>query len=445
MTRTHVADTCAGGAGVHRNVAGFSLIELMVAITLGLLLSAGIVTLFSGTGKTNRVQDALARLQENGRYAVTRVDADLRMLSGQYCTNFSGNSVATANGPQLSLRAPWMYAANMTLPDAGAPFVFATATPISPRLFVQGYECSTGTCSPAIPILGASPIPAVGTVDGSRLKGTDVLTIRYLTGTGWPVSTTAPPSCASGGNVTLAPQTGDDNPEAGTPSVPKFAAGDLAFISDCQNPSILPVAAYGSNLLTLGAVLPGGAGGGPYCSAGANRDTRVFNFTKNFVTVTYYVRLVADQNPDAAGRLIPTLMRRENVSPTVAEQEVVQGVERLDFLYGVRDLNGAMRYLTADQVDLQSGAGTCIAPPDGVALEPGCLWRSVKSVEVHALLDSVDNVFDLSDPETEFRYTPDGSGFTTPVNGGTSTVTGLPNGRMLRREVVSLTSVRNAN
>jgi len=419
--------------------SGFSLIEVMVAITLGLLLSAGIITIFSSTSKANKVQNALARLQENGRYAMTRIGADLRMLSGQYCSNFSGNSRSTSNGPQVSVRAPWIYSATLALPDAGAPLVFTTASAVSPRLFVQGYECGSGTCTPAVPS-GTGQIPAVGTGDGNRLKGTDVLTIRYATGTGWPVSATAPPNCASGGAVTLAPQTGDDNPEGLNPPKLKFAPGDLALISDCQNPSLLPVASYGGNVLTLAPLLPGGAGGGPYCTASANRDTRVFNFTQNFVTVSYYIELVRDQNPDAtAGRMIPVLVRRENGQ----RQELVQGVERLDFLYGVRDFNGAIRYLTADQVNAQSSATNCIAPPAGVAMEAGCLWRSVKTVEVHALFNTVDDT-GLSPADMAFLYSIDG-GTIGPPSGTASAVTGLAFGKMMRREFVSSTTVRNAN
>lgn len=415
------------------------MIEVMVALTLGLLLSAGIITIFSSTSKANKVQNALARLQENGRYAMTRIGADLRMLSGQYCSNFSGNSRSTSNGPQVSVRAPWIYSATLALPDAGAPLVFTTASAISPRLFVQGYECGSGTCTPAVPS-GTGQIPNVGTSDGSRLKGTDVLTIRYVTGTGWPVSAAAPPNCATGGTVTLAPQTGDDDPEALNPPRLKFAPGDLALISDCQNPSLLPVAGYGGNAMTLAPLLPGGAGGGPYCTASANRDTRVFNFTQNFVTVSYYIELVQDQNPDAtAGRMIPVLVRRENGQ----RQELVQGVERLDFLYGVRDINGALRYLTADQVNTQSSAANCIAPPDGVTMEAGCLWRSVKSVEVHALFNTVDDT-GLSPTDMAFHYSIDGTTI-GPPSGSASAVTGLAFGKMMRREFVSSTTVRNAN
>lgn len=57
---------------------GFSLVELMVAITLGLLLTAGMVQLFSSTKVTFRTNDALARVQENGRFTLEMLKRDLR-------------------------------------------------------------------------------------------------------------------------------------------------------------------------------------------------------------------------------------------------------------------------------------------------------------------------------------------------------------------------------
>lgn len=420
---------------------GFTLLEMMVAVVLGLLLTAGIVTLFSATGNTNRVQDGLARLQENGRFAMTRIDSDLRMVSGQYCSNFSGRSQGTPNGPQIPPRAPWTYAASLALPDT-APVTYAAATAISPRVFVQGYECSSGTCSPAVPS-GTGMVPDVGTTDGKRLKGTDVLTIRHLTGSGWPVGAISA-NCATGSTITLAPQTGDDNPEGASPSVPKFKPNDIALFTDCQNPSLFPVNAYGSNVITLGTVLAGGAGGGPYCKAAANRDTRIFNFTTDFATVTYFVKLRTDPNPDVAGRMIPVLVRRENG----VDEELVQGVERLDFVYGVRGFTGAVTFMNAATInastDTAGGGAPCIDPPEGVAPETGCLWRAVRSVEAHALFDTVNNM-PVSPSDQAFRYSaaPD-TGTIAPPSGTASTVTGLPWGRMMRREFVSATMIRNS-
>jgi type IV pilus assembly protein PilW len=51
---------------------GVTLIELMVAMLLGLIVAGGIVTVFSSTSSSNKAQTQLARLQEEGRFAIGR-------------------------------------------------------------------------------------------------------------------------------------------------------------------------------------------------------------------------------------------------------------------------------------------------------------------------------------------------------------------------------------
>lgn len=421
-----------------RFMGGLSLIEMMIAIVIGMLLTAGIITLFSNVSGTNKVQDGLARLQENGRFAMTTIDADLRMMAAQYCSNFSGNSNANANGATMSQRAPWTFTSPIAFPDMASQ-TYASASAISPRLFVQGYECSSGTCSPSVP----SDIPAQGTTLNSRLKGTDVLTVRFLNGGGWPVAATPAPNCGTttaGGSVTIAPATGDDDV---TSNALKFEAGNLVLYSDCQNPSLFTATGFASNTIALKQLLPGGAGGAPYCKAVANRDTRLFNFSKQFVTVTYYIKLVQDDDPDHGGALVPALVRRENGT----DNELVRGVERLDFVYGVRKPDGTVVFMDAKTIDASNDAtaNTCIAPPSGIAGDTGCLWRAVRTVESH-LLFATPNDLPITSADTAYLYTPDGSSYYTPPSASaTSTVNGLKWGRKMRREFLTSTLVRNSN
>jgi len=434
-------DSRRNAPAMRRRVRGLSLIEMMIAIVIGMLLTAGIITLFSNVSGTNKVQDGLARLQENGRFAMTTVDADLRMLAGQYCSNFSGNSTANANGATMSQRAPWTFTKDIAFPDMDA-LAYGAAAAISPRLFVQGYECSSGTCSPAVPS-GTGDIPDQGTAVNQRVKGTDVLTIRYLTGSGWPVASTPVPDCGTtttGGSITIAPATGDDDV---TSDALKFVAGDLVLYTDCQNPSVFKATGFASNAVALDKLLAGGAGGAPYCKAAANRDTRLFNFTKQFVTVSYFIMFVKDDDPDHSGGVVPALIRRENG----VNNELVRGVERLDFVYGVRKPDGTITFMDAKDIDSSKDvtAGTCIAPPSGVASETGCLWRAVRTVETHMLF-ATPNDLPISSTDTAFRYTPDGDTFYTPTSStAKSTVTDLTFGRKMRREFLTSTLVRNSN
>ena len=58
--------------------AGLTLVELMVAMTLGLLLLIVIGTIYVGSAQTYRVQDDQSRLQETGRTALEMIGRSIR-------------------------------------------------------------------------------------------------------------------------------------------------------------------------------------------------------------------------------------------------------------------------------------------------------------------------------------------------------------------------------
>ena len=62
---------------------GFSLIELMIALVLGLLVTGALIQLFLANKVTYTVSDGLVRAQESARYAMTIVNRDLRMAGSQ--------------------------------------------------------------------------------------------------------------------------------------------------------------------------------------------------------------------------------------------------------------------------------------------------------------------------------------------------------------------------
>jgi type IV pilus assembly protein PilW len=282
----------------------------------------------------------------------------------------------------------------------------------------------------------------------------DVLTIRYQRGSGWPFTVAGSGATAT---VTLTPTMVGSNQ---VDDVVNFVAGDHALITSCGGGTIFETSTGGTtltpnNLLNPVAFQPNGTPG--------SFDARVFNFDRDFITVTYYLQYKADPNPDQPGRLIPVLMRKVNGSAT--PDEIVQGVERLDFTYGVQFRDGSFQYLTADEVD--SNSDTPAAPPtlptkcpppppqwdtsiyDNV--EPNCLWRAVQSIEVKILVDSVDNVYDLALADTTYRYTVDDPGYQTPPDDPNAVMlyngvqSGTLAGRMMRREFVSVIAARNSN
>lgn len=73
---------------------GLSLVELMIAITLGLILMAGVMQLFISSKNTYRTQMASSRVQETGRMALEFLSRDIRMAG---YTGFRGRSVPMEN------------------------------------------------------------------------------------------------------------------------------------------------------------------------------------------------------------------------------------------------------------------------------------------------------------------------------------------------------------
>ena len=57
---------------------GISLIEIMVALTISLVLLAGLIQVFVSSKKTYQVQNSVGRLQENGRFALDILTRNLR-------------------------------------------------------------------------------------------------------------------------------------------------------------------------------------------------------------------------------------------------------------------------------------------------------------------------------------------------------------------------------
>jgi type IV pilus assembly protein PilW len=61
--------------------AGMTLIELMVALAIGSFLMIGAVTVFMQSRTTFRVNESVARLQENARFVLDAIEPDIRMAN----------------------------------------------------------------------------------------------------------------------------------------------------------------------------------------------------------------------------------------------------------------------------------------------------------------------------------------------------------------------------
>lgn len=134
-----------------RAQAGLSIIELMIAITIGLLLLAGLASLFaSSSTQQNEMRRGAAQI-ENGRYAMDTMSQDLQLAG------FFGQFRITT--------------APSTLPD---PCLVTTADLTTAiNLPIQGYHAASLTSTPD---LSATTCPAALTANLS--PGSDIIIVR---------------------------------------------------------------------------------------------------------------------------------------------------------------------------------------------------------------------------------------------------------------------------
>lgn len=441
---------------------GISLIELMIAMLIGLFISAGIVAVFTASSHDRLAQQQLARLQEEGRFAITQIRQDLSMAGSQYCANTGGSAHASAAGPYLDQwRTPTVLASNpgllmAALQDVTTPWGGAyPPAPTEPYSFpsflaMRGYDCTIDGCTPIDPSHKRSAvgfgIPAMGKAVDSRVVGASVLTVRYLKpSSGWTI---APEG--SGTGSTFATHADGSVSIRLNPSSSELKAADikgdepLMMLADCSSAQIFTVSGVGSSELR---------------STGANfvqphvaqnmAAPKLFDLSRDMQTVTYFLKVV--DNGDGQGHTTGALVRRVNggIKPFGTSGEIARGVERLDFKYGVQRADGTVRYYTAAQVDNSTRADCPAVPlPIQGSSDHGCLWHSVSLIEVDLLMDGQSPLPALRPGELAYSYVSDGMLTPESPTAAGRKVTPLQQGfplSMLRREFTTVVALRNFN
>lgn len=92
---------------MNRGQGGVSLTSLLVALALGLVLSAAVIALYLEAKRQYLVDDEAVRLQENGRYAVNLLRREL-LLAGFFGGLAAGSlPSAPAGGPSCDVQGLW--------------------------------------------------------------------------------------------------------------------------------------------------------------------------------------------------------------------------------------------------------------------------------------------------------------------------------------------------
>ena len=418
------AGTRSNRVGVTRSVglsqfrcgtAGFSLVEIMIAMVLGLLLLQGALILFSSTNRVSATQAALSRIQENGRISLSIIGADLRQAGRMPCGSqtlpkvFTDTLSAHIVGAPRAAEAPDNWPANL-------PYKMDFS------VLLNGNDCIGSVCKPDIS--AAQGLPKSGQAVGDRVPGTDVLTVRYLKGNGWSANGNgAHQYCDANEGLSYI----EIKQLLGDLPLSVFKTGHIGLLGNCTDAEVFQVYNHDGELQPLG-----GKFGSPSCLS-TNSTLRIFDLDTQFQTTSYFLQLVADDNHN--GRKIAVLVRRVNG----INNEVARGVERLDFRYSLIDADGMSHWLNAGEIDRTTGsAGEKLSCKSyGVSSPRQCGWSDVNAVDVSMLVNTVNDLpIESSAHAWDYRYSVDGDRTFSPAS--VMPVSGLKSGRMLRHEFQSV-------
>ncbi|MFK7814875.1 MAG: PilW family protein [Gammaproteobacteria bacterium] len=293
---------------------GFSVVELMVALVLGLFLVSGVTAMYISSKQSYRMTDNLSRLQESLRFSLEYISNDVRMAGYMPCRfppltrNVMDDSVT---GDATTGTDAWF----LDYFDFG----------------IQGYEGGVTAFPPHL--------PAVGTNAGDRVAGADAIVV--LKGSVYTSSVDSHDATTNTftlqNNFTLS----------------DFDRGRIAIACDPRQASIFQVSAVDETARTINYTDV------PSISPG-NANTNIGSFgpdaqITSYQPVVYYLAN-STQNPSVRSLKRQYFIARTaglNEVADMREEELLEGVESMQILYGEDTLNNDLivdRYVTANNV-----------------------------------------------------------------------------------------------
>lgn len=271
-------------AGVRRQ-AGFSLIELMIAMLIGLLVVGAAVGIFLSNRQVYRATEGVGRLQEGARVAFELMSRDLREAAGNPCVNNLpiANVLNNSGGNWWSNIHSW-----------GDAF--------------RGY----GSGDAAAGLTG-------GTGAGQRLADTEA--VQLFSADDNVVTVSAHDTAGAVFTV-------NDGSHG-------IAAGDLAMVCNGKQASIFQVSAVGGSGTTISHAASGTPGNS---TVNLNVSGGKFDYspsaTAGHESVSVLTRLRATRWYIGNGSGGPSLYQQvATANGAVAAQEVAEGVSNLSVLY----------------------------------------------------------------------------------------------------------------
>ncbi|MBF0271888.1 MAG: PilW family protein [Magnetococcales bacterium] len=195
--------------GQHRRQAGLSLIEVMIAMSIGLVVLLAVISMLSTSNRSRQELDQSAQLIENGQYAIQVLYEDLRH-AGFFGHYHAGGLTTPASLPDPCETDD----ANALLTALALPLQGYSSTGITNRADVSATSCAATVLSPDN-LKPGSDLLVIRRADTAILAGVPTSGEVYLQAN---VTTAAiqfgsatanvPTTTADGGSVTLTQRNG---------------------------------------------------------------------------------------------------------------------------------------------------------------------------------------------------------------------------------------------
>jgi len=287
---------------------GFSLVELMVAMALGLLVVLVLTYVYVSSRASFARQAQVSGLQQSIRTAFDFLATDIRMAGHLGCGG--------PNPPSQSTPSPNSFQADYATGLEGYDFT------TSGNAYTLSSDAPANDSTVADWSTNAAPsktqvIPLTTLSSGGLTPGSDVLVARTVSGP--PIRMTTSQAAGSM-SLPIEALSGTGTACSGA-SVSDFCANSHGVISSCQQSMIFQVDSVSVATKTLN--LPAASAlQAPFAAA----QTEIFPLQ----VIAYYVKLSTNGKA-------PSLYRRvfEGQTPNGVEQELVEGVESMQVLYGI--------------------------------------------------------------------------------------------------------------
>ena len=330
-----------------RTEKGLSLVELMVAITIGLIILTAVSQIFVTSRATYTYEEGMSRVQESGRFAIDFITQDVRMAGYTGCLN---KATTVTN----HLKDPTYYVSNYAV---GQYLTGHTYTGSGGSALSDWTPALQGTDGNGIVYFSANEV----------VPYTDVLVIRR--GSENSVRPDGPMTPTSAAAIDITGNNGG------------LSQFDIVLVSDCKRADIFQLtgpASFGAGTNNL--VHNTGVVGNPgnlteELSFMYGTDAEVMKL----ITRMYYIsrrggNVTTNTNP-------PALFRKEFTGGAFVSQELVEGVENMRVVFGEDTDNDKV----ANIFNRANAVGT---------------WGNVLSARVGLLVQTTTNVDAADDIKT---------------------------------------------